>query len=311
MGFKSGFVAILGRPNAGKSTLLNALVGQKVAIVSPHKQTTRNRILGIVNRPGAQIVFADTPGLHKPDSILGRHMMQEVHQALEGTEILLLLVDATHKFGSGDQFDLDLAGRFPGKRFLLPNKIDLLRKDRLLPLMEFYSRKLDFTEIIPISALTSDGLDRLLERIVEHLPECPPYFPEDQFTDQPERFLAAEIIREKVLAHTRREVPHAVAVLTEGFEEGPKLTRIQAIIYVEREGQKGIVIGRGGAMLKTIGTEARLELEELLDRKIFLELFVKVRPDWRGESAVVRQLDWRQQLVEMIPEEETGEEGSE
>jgi GTPase len=304
MGFQSGFVAILGPANAGKSTLLNALVGEKVAIVSSHPQTTRNRILGIVNRPGAQLVVSDTPGLHKPDSLLGRQMLEEIEQALDGIHILLLIVDATRKIRPTEQHALDRAGQFRGTRILLLNKIDRVRKDALLPLIDEYRKKLEFAEIIPISALTGDGVKRLIQTMLKYLPEGPPYFPEEQYTDQPERFLAAEIIREKVLQHSRQELPHAVAVLLDRFEEGEKLTRILATIYVDREGQKGIVIGRGGTMLKTIGTEARLELEAMLGRKIFLELFVKVRPDWRDQAAIVRELDWRRQLQEMAPDEE-------
>jgi GTPase len=305
MGFQSGFVAILGPANAGKSTLLNALVGEKVAIVSSHPQTTRNRILGIVNRPGAQLVISDTPGLHKPDSLLGRQMLEEIEQALDGIHILLLIVDAARKFGAAEQHALDRAGRFRGTRILLLNQIDRVRKDALLPLIDDYHKKLEFAEIIPISALTGDGVERLIQTLLKYLPEGPPYFPEEQYTDQPERFLAAEIIREKVLQHSRQELPHAVAVLLDRFEEGEKLTRILATIYVDWEGQKGIVIGRGGTMLKKIGTEARLELEAMLGRKIFLELFVKVRPDWRDQAAIVRELDWRRQLEEMTPDEKT------
>ncbi len=305
MGFQSGFVAILGTPNAGKSTLLNSLVGEKVAIVSSHPQTTRNRILGIVNRPGAQVVISDTPGLHKPDSLLGRQMLEEIEQALDGIHILLLILDATRKFRPAEQHALDRAERFRGTRILLLNKIDRVPKEALLPLIEAYSKKLEFAEIIPISALTGDGVERLIQTLLKYLPEGPPYFPEEQYTDQPERFLAAEIIREKVLQHSRQELPHAVAVLLDQFEEGEKLTRILATIYVDREGQKGIVIGRGGGMLKTIGTEARLELEQMLGRKIFLELFVKVRPDWRDQAAIVRELDWRRQMEAMAPDEES------
>ena len=304
MSFHSGFVAILGRPNAGKSTLLNALVGEKVAIVSSHPQTTRNRILGIVSRPEAQIVISDTPGLHKPDSLLGRQMLDEIEAALEGIHVLIVIVDATKNFSTADQRVFDRAEQFRGARFLLLNKVDKVRKDKLLPMIAEYQKKLPFAEIIPVSALTGDGVDDVLKTIVKYLPEGPPYFPEEQYTDQPERFLASEIIREKVLAHTREEVPHAVAVLIEKFEEAPERARIHAVIYVDREGQKGIVIGKAGATMKTIGTEARLELEKLLDRKVFLELFVKVRPDWRDQGAVVRQLDWRRELEELTPEQE-------
>ena len=299
MPFHSGFVAILGRPNAGKSTLVNALVGRKVAIVTPKPQTTRNRIQGIVNRENAQIVLIDTPGIHEPRSALGRQMMEEVRQALEGIDALALIVDSTAEFGPGDRYALDVVRRFRGKTFLLLNKIDVLAKAKLLPLIDTYRKEHDFTEIIPISALTGDGVELLAAKLVELLPEGPPYFPPEQFTDQPERFLAAEIVREKLMQQTREEIPHAVAVLVDNFEESEKLVRISATIYVEREGQKGIVIGKGGEMLKRIGTAARQELESMLGTKIFLELHVKVQRDWRQKPAVVRQLDWRRQLEQL------------
>jgi len=302
MSFRSGFVAILGRPNAGKSTLVNALVGRKVAIVSPRPQTTRNRIQGIVNRENAQVALVDTPGIHKPDSALSRQMMSEIEQALEGIDVLALIVDATQEFGAGDRFALDLVKRYRGPAFLLLNKIDRLPKARLLPLIDRYHREHNFAEIIPLSALTGDGLPLLMEKLIECLPEGPPYFPPEQFTDQPERFLAAEIVREKAIHATREEVPHAIAVLVDGFEESERLIRIRATIYVERDGQKGILIGKGGATLKKIGTEARLELESLLGTKIFLELFVKVQRDWRDNPALVRQLDWRRQLERLAGE---------
>ena len=294
--FKSGFVAIVGRPNVGKSTLVNRLVGQKVAIISPRPQTTRNRIQGIVHRSDAQVVLIDTPGMHKPATALGREMMGEVEQALDGNDIVALLLDASEKFGAGDRWALERVARSNGVRFLLPNKIDVIPKSRLLPLIDSCRRACEFAEVIPISALTGDGVPLLLEKLVEHLPVGAPYFPADQFTDQPERFLAGEIIREKVIASTYNEVPHAVAVLVESFEEGASLVRIHATIHVERDGQKGIVIGRGGETLKKIGTTARRELEILLGVKIFLELHVKVQRDWRDNPTRVRQLDWRHQL---------------
>jgi len=302
MPFKSGFVALLGRPNSGKSTLVNQLVGRKVAIVSRHPQTTRNRIQGIVNRPEAQIVLIDTPGLHKPDSPLGRQMMEEVKMALDGIDVLAVLLDSSVPLGPDDRAALEHARRFRGPRFLLPNKIDLIPKATLLPLIDSLSRECDFAGIIPISALTGNGLPLLLDRLIAHLPEAPPYFPADLFTDQPERFLAAEFLREKVLATTRQEVPHAVAVLVDSFEEGPRLVRIRATVYVERDGQKAIVIGRGGTMLKKIGTAARKELEELLGVKVFLEVYVKVQRNWRQRPALVRQLDWRRQLEHLSKE---------
>ena len=300
--FKSGFVAVVGRPNAGKSTLVNRLVGQKVAIVTSRPQTTRNRIQGIVNRPNAQVVLIDTPGLHRPDSALGRQMMGEVNAALDGVEVLALILDVSEDIGKGDRHAIERAARFEGTRILLLNKVDRIPKDSLLPIIESVGKLTDFAEIIPISALTGDGVDRVLEKFIEYLPSGEPHFPADQYTDQPERFLAAELIREKAMAGTFHEVPHAVAVLVDAFEETDKLIRIRATIYVEREGQKGILIGRAGASLKKIGTEARKELEEILGTKIFLELFVKVLRDWRDNPQLVRQLDWHLQLERLTGE---------
>jgi GTP-binding protein Era len=294
--FRSGFVAVLGRPNAGKSTFVNRLVGQKVAIVTSRPQTTRNRILGIINRPHAQVVLIDTPGIHRARTILGRQMMAEVSQALEGIDLLAVMIDASGRLTAGDRLTFEHAKRFRGPVFLLLNKIDRLAKPALLPLMEACSREFAFTEMIPISALTGDGVELALERLIAHLPEGQPYFSTDQVTDQPERFLAGEIIREKVMTNTRQEVPHAAAVRVEAFEESEKLIRIRALISVEREGQKGILIGRGGESLKAIGTAARRELEEILGVKVFLELRVKIERDWRQDARVVQQLDWRRQL---------------
>ncbi len=294
--FKSGFVAVVGRPNAGKSTLVNSLVGQKVAIVTSRPQTTRNRIQGIVNRPNAQVVLIDTPGLHRPDSALGRQMMGEVNAALDAVDVLALILDVSEDVGKGDRHAIERASRFEGTRILLLNKVDRIPKDTLLPIIESVGKLADFVEIIPISALTGDGVDRVLEKFIEYLPAGEPHFPPDQYTDQPERFLAAELIREKAMAGTFHEVPHAVAVLVDSFEETDRLIRIRATIYVEREGQKGILIGRAGASLKKIGTAARKELEEILGTKIFLELFVKVLRDWRDNPQLVRQLDWHLQL---------------
>lgn len=302
MAFRSGFVSIIGRPNAGKSTLLNALVGEKVAIVTEKPQTTRTRIQGMLNvkpkpgRPAAQIVFVDTPGVHKPDSRLNRKMMQEIHAALESRDLILLMVDATQHFGPGDQHVLELVKRSGGPVFLLLNKIDKLHKEKLLPMIEQYSKLHDFAEIIPISATRRQGLDVLIDKIVGALPDGPRYFPEDQFTDQPERFIAAEIIREKVLIKTSQELPYATAVMIERYEEEAGLTRIAATIYCERDGQKAILIGKGGQKLKDIGTAARIELEALLGKKVFLELFVKVKPGWRESTAFVDELDWRRNL---------------
>jgi GTP-binding protein Era len=304
MAFHSGFVCILGRPNAGKSTLLNALVGERLAIVSPKPQTTRNRILGIVQIPkqkkkaGGQIVLIDTPGVHKPDSSLGRKMMSEVREALEGCDLLLLIVDVTRKFGHSDESVLEMAKKSGTPVFLLLNKIDLLRnqKDKLLPIIDEYSQLYAFKEIIPLSARKPEGLDLLLKKVIDVLPEGPRYFPEDQVTDQPMRFMVAEVIREQVLTETSEEVPYATTVLVEQFEEGAKLTRIAAAIYCEREGQKRILIGKQAQMLKKIGTAARLQIEKMVGTRVFLELFVKVSPDWRESRSFIEELDWRRQL---------------
>ena len=302
MEFHSGFIAILGRPNAGKSTLVNKLVGRKVAIVSPRPQTTRNRIQGMLNRENGQVVLIDTPGIHRANTPLNRQMMQEVTEAVDGVDIVSLVVDATEDFQAADHHSIEWVKRFSGPAYLLLNKIDRSRKDRLLPLIERWSRERNFEEIFPISARTGEGTLDLVENWIAHLPEHPAYFPEDQYTDQPERFLAAEIVREKAILLTREELPHAVAVLVDDFEENEKLLKIRATIYVEREGQKGILIGRGGSMMKEIGTAARKELEELLGVKIFLELFVKVQANWRGNRAMVKQLDWHRQLEQMSEE---------
>ena len=328
----SGFVSIIGAPNAGKSTLLNALVGEKLAIVTAKPQTTRTRIQGILNlkaaksRAAAQIVFVDTPGVHRPDSRLNRKMLQEIHEALEGRDLILLIVDASEKSGAANQQALELVKQYvenreqgPGNRgqrtenskhgahfenksvleegsspvFLLLNKIDRIPKQNLLPLIERWSRLHGFQEIIPIAARSGEGLEVLLDKIVHALPEGPRYFPEDQLTDQPERFLAAEIIREKILEKTGKEVPYAIAVMLDRYEELGKLVRISATIYCEREGQKGILIGKRGERLKEIGTAARLELERLLGKKLFLELHVKIKPDWRESESFLEDLTWR------------------
>lgn len=304
MSFRSGFLAILGRPNAGKSTLMNGLVGAKVSIVSSKPQTTRNRIQGILTRNDAQLVFIDTPGIHKPIDALNRQMMRYVYESLEGIDLLLLIVDATKEFGAGDRFAVEIVRRYGGKTFLLINKIDLIEKARLLPLIDIYRQEHNFEEVIPLSALRGENLDLLVRKCIEFLPEGPMYYPADQITDQPERFIAAELIREKLFEATRQEVPYAAAVMVDKWEETPKLVRIHATIYVERDGQKAIVIGAGGSMLKCIGSEARKELEALLHTKVFLELYVKVKADWRESPAVVRLLDWRAGMEEEPNEEE-------
>jgi len=317
MPFRSGFVAILGRPNAGKSTLLNALVGEKVAIISPKPQTTRNRIQGVIHVPkrngkgGGQIVLVDTPGVHKPDSSLGRKMMVEVREALEGCDLVLVIMDVARKLDPRDQFAIDLLGRADRKVFLILNKVDLIReKSKLLPLIEQYRQLYEFAEVIPISALKRQGLDTLLEMIIKALPAGPAYFPEDQITDLPARFMAAEIIREQVLVNTSEEIPYATTVIVDSYDEGERLTHIGATIYCERDGQKGILVGKGGLMLKKIGTAARIEIERMLGAKVFLELFVKAERGWRDSRQFVEQLDWRRQLEQRMFEQGSDNPGS-
>jgi GTP-binding protein Era len=288
--------------------LLNALAGEKLAIVSPKPQTTRNRVLGVLNvpkqkgRPGAQVVLIDTPGLHRPDSSLGRKMMAEVREALNGCDVALVITDAAKKSDERDESLLDVVKGTKTPVFLLPNKIDLLRgeKRQLLPLIEKYSKVREFREVIPISARKREGLELLLDKVIQTLPEGPHYFPEGQITDQPARFMAAELIREQVLFATSEEVPHSTTVMIEQFEEGAKLTRIAAVIFCEREGQKRILVGHRGEMLKKIGTAARIEIERMLGTKVYLELFVKVRQNWRESRGFVEELDWRKQLEHLI-----------
>jgi GTP-binding protein Era len=364
---KSGFVAILGRPNVGKSTLLNALTGEKVAIVTAKPQTTRNRIKGVVEvpahkntNPAAQIVFVDTPGVHKPGSQLDRRMLQEVYEALEARDVVLVLMDATRRVeleaatmptaiveseedggadsqvsearsfdelrtGSGapearlnrpnwaseDEFLFGLIRRLECPVFLVLTKIDLVQKEHLLPLIDSLTRQFNFAEIIPVSARKRDGLNILIRKIVAALPEGERYYPKDQYTDQPQRFMVAELIRETILIETGEEVPYASAVVIEQFEEPepaapPRkkgqaparlpLTRIAAAIYCERDGQKAILIGKGGSKLKAIGTRARIQIESLLGTRVYLELRVIVEPGWRESKTFIESLDWRNQL---------------
>ena len=350
---KSGFVAILGRPNAGKSTLLNALTGEKVAIVTAKPQTTRNRILGVLEvparkkvHPAAQIVFVDTPGVHKPSSQLDRRMLQEVHAALETRDVVLVLMDASRRvhleaageaagahprkapsWASEDEFLFGLIRGIDCPVFLVLTKIDLVAKDILLPLIETLTKQFNFAEVIPVSARKRDGLDILIRKIVDALPTGERYYPQDQYTDQPMRFMVAELSRERILVETGEEVPYAAAVVIEQFEEAepaapPRkkgqpparlpLTRIAAAIYCERDGQKAILIGKGGAKLKEIGTGARKQIESLLGTRVYLELHVIVEPGWRESRGFIESLDWRNQLEKIaesqVTEKSTDEE---
>jgi GTP-binding protein Era len=287
---KSGFASIIGRPNSGKSTLLNRLVGEKVSIVTHKPQTTRHVVRGIVTKPEGQVTFLDTPGIHKPIHRMNERMMKSVRESMADVDLILLIVDASASFGRGDEFTLELLKPVATKKFLLLNKIDRVAKRNLLPIIERYSKLASFEEVIPISALTGDGVDSLLTEIFKYLPEGPMFYPEDQISDQPERAIAAEMIREKLILATEEEMPYSTAVVIDRFEETEKLYRIYCSIFVERDSQKAIVIGKGGQRLKEIGTEARKELESFFDRKIFLELHVKVKKNWRDDDETLRTL---------------------
>ncbi len=282
--FRSGYVGLIGRPNAGKSTLLNRLVGEKIAAVSNKPQTTRHKIQGIVTKPEGQIVFVDTPGVHKPGFLLNRRMMAAVHDAILSVDVLVLMRDASVSTGNGDKFVFELVKNAGKKAVLVLNKIDKIReKAELLPLIEYYSKEFEFAEIIPISALKGEAVDNLLSQIIKHLPEAEPIFAEDEMTDQSMRTLVAEMVREKILQTTGDEIPYVTAVVTEKYDEtDPMVTRVHCAIYVERSSQKGIIIGKGGIKLKKIGTEARVDVENMLNKKVFLQLFVKVVADWRN-----------------------------
>ncbi len=287
---KSGFASIIGRPNSGKSTLLNRLVEEKVSIVTDKPQTTRHVVKGIVTRPEGQAVFLDTPGIHKPIHRMNERMMKSVRESMSDVDIILLIVDASAAFGRGDEFVLELLKPMSSKKFLLLNKIDRIEKKNLLPMIDRYSKLADFDEIIPISALKGDNVESLLAVIFKYLPEGPMYYPADQISDQQERTIAAEMIREKLIVLTEEELPHSTAVVIDRFEEEGNLFRIYASIYVERDSQKGIVIGKGGEKLKGVGTLARKEMESFFDRKIFLELHVKVKKNWRDDPETLRSL---------------------
>ncbi len=291
--FRSGYVSLTGRPNVGKSTLLNAMLGEKVAIVSSKPQTTRNRIIGVKTLPDAQIVFIDTPGIHKPKHKLGELMVKEARGSAQEVDVVLFMAEPEEP-GSGDKFIIELLKDLNKPVFLLINKIDTVKKPQALPVIEAYSKLYNFDEVIPISALKGDGVDILLKTIVNYLPEGPKYYPDDILTDQIERFMVSEIIREKIIQQTEDEIPYSVAVdVTQWTERGDGVILIHANIYVEREGQKGIIIGKGGSKLKTIGTNARLEIEKLLGAKIFLELWVKIKKDWRNREQALKELGFK------------------
>jgi GTP-binding protein Era len=293
--FRSGFVSILGRPNAGKSTLLNALVGQKISIVADKPQTTRTAIQGVMNTRGAQVIFIDTPGIHRSDSSINKRMMDAVRASLEERDVFVYVVDASHeRFTKEDERALSLLRQDGPPVILAVNKTDVLKsRADLLPILDEYRKHFTFAEYIPICAIKGEGVQRLGEEVIKRLPEGPEYFPPDHITDQPARFLAAELIREKILLTTQQEVPHSVNIVIDKWEETPKLIRIYATIYVERDGQKAIIIGAKGSSLKRTGIAAREEMEALFDARIYLDLHVKVERDWREKTAFLNTIDWR------------------
>ena len=289
---RSGFIALVGRPNVGKSTLLNQILGEKIAIISDKPQTTRTRILGVRHLPKAQLVFLDTPGIHKPLYRLNQRMVRVALNVLDEVDLVFFLVEATEGVGAGDRYVVERLKERAVPVVLVINKVDLVQKGRLLPLIDTYRQMHEFAEIVPVSALTGDGVNRLVEIAVRFMPAGPVYFEDDVVTDQPMQLLAAEFIREKILQKTRDELPFSVAVQIESFTEEGKLARIAAIVYVEKESQKGIVIGKRGELLKAVGTEARIEMERLFGMKVFLELWVKVKEGWRQDERMLTALGY-------------------
>jgi len=286
---KSGFIAVIGRPNVGKSTLINSLIGQKIAIMSDKPQTTRNRILCILTRPEAQIVFLDTPGIHKPKHKLGEYMVKAAEGTLKEVDAIFFVVDATEKMGPGEYYILERLQATAKPVILVVNKLDLIEKEQVLPIISHYTDKYPFVGVVPISAKEETNLDALIEEVEKYLPEGPQYYPEDMVTDQPERLIVAELVREKALQLTRDEVPHAIAVDVDEMKARDNGdTYIRATIYVERDSQKGILIGAKGSMLKEIGKLARADIEMLLGTRVFLDLWVKVKKDWRDRDSVLR-----------------------
>lgn len=294
MSFKSGFVAIIGRPNAGKSTLLNFILGEKISIVSRKPQTTRNVIKGVKNLPEAQVVFIDTPGIHRPKGLLNEFMVKGALSAIKDVDCVIYLLDSTRGSGEEEEFILENLKSVNCAVILAINKVDAVEKQKLLPVIERFSKEFSFKDIVPISALKGDGVDSLMNCVVEILPEGPKYFPEDELTDQPERFIVAEIIREKIFRLTQEEVPYSTAVMVEEFKEreGKNLIYIRAMIAVERDSQKAIIIGKKGDMLKKIGSEARTDIESLLGAKVFLELFVKVEKEWTKKKGILKEFGY-------------------
>ncbi|MCL6585360.1 MAG: GTPase Era [Anoxybacillus sp.] len=294
--FKSGFVSIIGRPNVGKSTFLNRVIGQKIAIMSDKPQTTRNKIQGVYTTDDAQIIFIDTPGIHKPKHKLGDFMMKVAQNALKEVDVILFMINAEEGFGRGDAFIIERLKEVNTPVFLVVNKIDQIHPDELLPLIDRYRSLYSFAEVVPISALQGNNVETLIEQIKSYLPEGPQYYPADQVTDHPERFIIAELIREKALHLTREEVPHSIAVVIDSIErrEDSHTVYVGATIIVERDSQKGIIIGKQGRMLKEIGQRARVDIEALLGSKVFLELWVKVQKDWRNKLSQLRDFGFRE-----------------
>lgn len=292
--FKSGFISIIGRPNVGKSTFMNKVLGQKVAIMSDKPQTTRNKIQGVLTTETSQMIFIDTPGIHKPKHQLGEHMMKVARNTLRETEAILFLVNVAEELGRGDEYIIDMLKHTETPIILVLNKIDLVHPDKLIEQIEVYKDKLPFADVVPISALQGNNVDRLLEVIEGYLPEGPMYYPEDRITDHPEHFIVGELIREKALHLTSQEIPHAIGVEVERMKADDRGTvNVSAVIYVERDSQKGMVIGKNGKMLKEIGKMARIDIENLLGSRVYLELWVKVQKDWRNKSQFIRSLGYR------------------
>ncbi|WP_155922306.1 GTPase Era [Bacillus sp. EB01] len=295
-GFKSGFISIIGRPNVGKSTFLNRVIGQKIAIMSDKPQTTRNKVQGVLTQEDAQLIFIDTPGIHKPKHKLGDFMMKVAQNTLKEVDLVLFMVSAEEGFGRGEEFILEKFQTIKTPIFLIINKIDKVHPDQLLKIIDSYKERHPFKEIVPISALEGNNVDRLLQQIKEYVPEGPQFYPADQVTDHPERFIVSELIREKALHLTREEVPHSLAVVIEKMQrdENKDMIHVMATIIVERDSQKGIIIGKQGGMLKEIGKRARLDIENLLGSKVFLELWVKVQKDWRNKMTQLRDYGFRE-----------------